>query len=132
METKFKWAPGDVVAIRNNPESTQYYIILGITEIKEERRFPSYIGKKFGISKSGKFTGYHTKAFQKRWQNHFSGTLLFEGMQSLWEVDEIDPEKLTSSKKAAYKAAAANIDYDYDTYHRAQIVFIFKESKRRK
>lgn len=128
MNLKFKWEPNDVVALTSR-EKSKYYIIIGTTEISDQQRYPTYLAKMFGISKNGVFTGYHTKVFQNRARRAFDGELWFEGMQYLWDVTKLDPNKFAGAKKKAYETALEGVTYDWETYQRAQIIYIFKESR---
>lgn len=128
MNLRFRWQPGDVVAVGDR-KSTQYYIIIGTTKIEDQQRYPRYVVKKFGLSKNGTFTGYHTKAFQSRARRMFDDDLWFEGMQYLWNVAKLNPSKFIGAKKKAYEAAVEGVTYDWETYQQAQIIYIFKESR---
>lgn len=130
MKLKFKWQPGDIAIVTGDNKVSSYYIIRGTTELGEKQAYPTFLGKKFGTSRSGKFIGYHTKAFHQIRERWAEGDLWFEGMQYLWNTTKLDLDKLTGPKKQAYEAALEDTEFEYQQYYEAQIKYIFIDSSR--
>lgn len=126
MDYLFKWKVGDVVLIPGR-EKTNYFIIYGTTKFDENRKkYPSYLAKNFGFkTRNGKFTGYHTKAFQQKAKRIFEDEKWFEGMEYLWDVKKVN--NLTDIMKKAYDAALSDINWQQDNYNRSQIKYIFNK-----
>lgn len=116
---------GDIVVISNRGKS-QYLIIAGTDEYDEKsKKYPRYFGMKFGSSVNGKFSGYHTKAFQNKIRITPYSDLWFEGMEYLWDVSKINKERLEGPKLKAYEAAMKDIKWREKEYNRSQIKYIF-------